>query len=197
MSVVWFESFDRRLIGHKVNYSFVKSKHHVQLWILKALPTIWLLNVWKQSFFSILHRSVWAITACFSHKWVCCVDIIGVRLFLSFNESNYLGNTQFPGFLLVPGCDSGKDNTVNGLLFCLTLTSHRRGHTPFVLAGAETLDTMWSRSQPVFGRAISRALVLIRQDRRMHLCCCRQMNWWLLWARLRSRSRSQQLRSCF
>ena len=34
-----------------------------------------------------------------------------------------------------------EDNMVGGLFFCATLTSHRRGHTPFVQAGAETSDT--------------------------------------------------------
>jgi len=32
------------------------------------------------------------------------------------------------------------DNMVDGLFFCATLTG-RRGHTPFVQAGAETSDT--------------------------------------------------------
>jgi len=31
-----------------------------------------------------------------------------------------------------------KDNMVNDLFFCATLTVHRGGHTPFVQAGAES-----------------------------------------------------------
>jgi len=34
-----------------------------------------------------------------------------------------------------------EDNMVDGLFFCTTLTGRRRGHTPFVQAGAETSDT--------------------------------------------------------
>jgi len=34
-----------------------------------------------------------------------------------------------------------EDNMVDGLFFCATLTGLRRGHTPFVQAGAETSDT--------------------------------------------------------
>jgi len=34
-----------------------------------------------------------------------------------------------------------EDNVVNGLNFCATLTSRRRGHTLFVQTGAETSDT--------------------------------------------------------
>ena len=34
-----------------------------------------------------------------------------------------------------------EENTVNGLIFCATLTIRRSGHTPFVQAGAETSDT--------------------------------------------------------
>jgi len=32
------------------------------------------------------------------------------------------------------------DNTINGLFFCATLTGRRKGHAPFVQAGAETSD---------------------------------------------------------
>jgi len=34
-----------------------------------------------------------------------------------------------------------EDNMVDGLFFCATLTGRRRGHTPFVQAGAEMSDT--------------------------------------------------------
>ena len=34
-----------------------------------------------------------------------------------------------------------KDNMVDGLFFCVTLTGRRGGHTSFVQAGAETSDT--------------------------------------------------------
>ena len=34
-----------------------------------------------------------------------------------------------------------EDNMVDGLFFCATFTGRRRGHTPFVQAGAETSDT--------------------------------------------------------
>ena len=34
-----------------------------------------------------------------------------------------------------------EDNMVDSLFFCVTLTGRRRGHTPFVQAGAETSDT--------------------------------------------------------
>jgi len=34
-----------------------------------------------------------------------------------------------------------EDDMVDGLFFCATLTSRRRGHTLFVQAGAETSDT--------------------------------------------------------
>jgi len=34
-----------------------------------------------------------------------------------------------------------ENNVVDGLFFCATLTSCRRGHTPFVQAGAETSET--------------------------------------------------------
>ena len=34
-----------------------------------------------------------------------------------------------------------KDDLVDGLFFCATLTDRRGGHTPFVQAGAETSDT--------------------------------------------------------
>jgi len=34
-----------------------------------------------------------------------------------------------------------EDNMVDGLFFWATLTGQRRGHTPLVLAGAESSDT--------------------------------------------------------
>jgi len=34
-----------------------------------------------------------------------------------------------------------KDNMIDDLSFCATLTGRRGGHTPFVQAGAETSDT--------------------------------------------------------
>jgi len=34
-----------------------------------------------------------------------------------------------------------EDNMVSGVFLCTTLTSRRRGHIPFVQAGAETSDT--------------------------------------------------------
>jgi len=34
-----------------------------------------------------------------------------------------------------------EDNFVDGLIFCATLTGRRRGHAPFVQAGAETPET--------------------------------------------------------
>jgi len=34
-----------------------------------------------------------------------------------------------------------KDNMVDDLFFCATLTGRRGGHTPFVQAGVETSDT--------------------------------------------------------
>jgi len=46
---------------------------------------------------------------------------------------------------------------VNGLFFCATLTSRRRGHNPFMWAGAETSDTGATAVKPnhaVLGRAI-------------------------------------------
>ena len=42
-----------------------------------------------------------------------------------------------------------KDNMVNGLFFCTTLTSRKRGHTPFVQAGAETTDTGAEAVEPM------------------------------------------------
>jgi len=35
-----------------------------------------------------------------------------------------------------------EDNVVDGLFFYATLTGRRGGHTPFLQAGAETLDTV-------------------------------------------------------
>jgi len=34
-----------------------------------------------------------------------------------------------------------KDNVVDGLFFCATLTGHRGDHTPFVQAGVEMSNT--------------------------------------------------------
>ena len=50
-----------------------------------------------------------------------------------------------------------EDDMVDGLCFCATLTGRRKGHTPFVQAGAETTDTgaeACSRTQALLGRVI-------------------------------------------
>jgi len=50
-----------------------------------------------------------------------------------------------------------EDNMVNGLFFCATLTSRRRGHNAFMWARAETSDTGATAVKPnhaVLGRAI-------------------------------------------
>jgi len=50
-----------------------------------------------------------------------------------------------------------EDDMVDGL-FCATLTGRRRGHAPFVQAGAETSDTgagRLSRTQAFLGRVIA------------------------------------------
>jgi len=39
------------------------------------------------------------------------------------------------------GLDIGGHTHIDGLFFCATLTGRRKGHTPFVQAGAETPDT--------------------------------------------------------
>jgi len=55
-----------------------------------------------------------------------------------------------------------KANMVSGLFLCAALTSRRRGHTPFVYAGAEAFHTgarRLSRTQAVLGRVIPRGWV--------------------------------------
>jgi len=50
-----------------------------------------------------------------------------------------------------------KDNMVDGLFFCATLTGRRGGHTPFAQARAKTFDAVrrrLSRTQAVLGRVI-------------------------------------------
>jgi len=41
-----------------------------------------------------------------------------------------------------------KDNMVDGLFFCTTLTRRRGGHTPFVQTGAEAPDTSAETVKP-------------------------------------------------
>ena len=67
-----------------------------------------------------------------------------------------------------------EDDMVDGLFFCATLTGRRRGHTPFLQAGAETSDTgveaakpdqrcSWndhSRCVPVLGMKVRSLVVL-------------------------------------
>ena len=55
-----------------------------------------------------------------------------------------------------------EDSMIDGLFFCATLTSRRRGHAPFVYAGAESPTPVrrWlSWTHAVLGRAIPRGLV--------------------------------------
>ena len=93
-----------------------------------------------------------------------------------------------------------EDNMVDGLFFCVTLKSHRRGHTPFVQAGAETSDTgaeavkpdpgsSWEGHSGVGGcRCLGWKCGALwgrpptphsidDPPTAPHLCCCCQMNW--------------------
>jgi len=64
------------------------------------------LPLWKKYSRPLCHqRSVWVITACFSHKCVCCAArYLAPVTFWSSSESNNLGKTYFPVFLLVTVC---------------------------------------------------------------------------------------------
>ena len=94
-----------------------------------------------------------------------------------------------------------KDNMVDALFFCATLTGHRGGHTPFVQTGAETSDTgveavkpdpgfSWEGHSGVVGalcrewkcggvRGCPPTLHSIGDPpTASHVCCCCQKNWW-------------------
>jgi len=92
-----------------------------------------------------------------------------------------------------------KDSMVDGLFFCATITGRRGGHTSFVQAGAETPDIGEAeavKSDPgssysgLGGRRCRGWKCGVLWDcpstphsigdppTALHVCCCRQMNWW-------------------
>ena len=91
-----------------------------------------------------------------------------------------------------------EDNMVDGLFFCATLTGRRGGHAQFIQTGAETPDTGAEAVKPDPGSSWCRSGVWVGWNcgvlwgcpTTLHstddppsapqVCCCYQMNWWVL-----------------